>query len=140
MPQQAGEGRTAAGRGKSGLVGEGNAREIGDVAGAFALFSRRGGGRKFKRELQGFSVLDRRPARVLISGRFHLRMKPTSILSPSPRSPGRLRPALALASAASAGEGTGSWTAVAGSLGGLLLGVIQLVVGLSLAAFSITRA
>jgi uncharacterized membrane protein YjfL (UPF0719 family) len=47
--------------------------------------------------------------------------------------------ALALTSAASAAEGTGSWTAVAGSLGGLLLGVIQLIVGLSLAAFSINK-
>ena len=48
--------------------------------------------------------------------------------------------ALALHSAALAAEGTtSSWAAVGGSLGGLLLGVIQLVVGLSLAAFSITK-
>lgn len=48
--------------------------------------------------------------------------------------------ALALPSAALAAEGTtSSWAAVGGSLGGLLLGVIQLVVGLSLAAFSITK-
>ncbi|MBK8476422.1 MAG: DUF350 domain-containing protein [Opitutaceae bacterium] len=47
--------------------------------------------------------------------------------------------ALALTSAASAAEGTSSWAAVAGSLGGLLLGVIQLIVGLSMAAFSITK-
>jgi uncharacterized membrane protein YjfL (UPF0719 family) len=33
----------------------------------------------------------------------------------------------------------GSWAAVGGSLGGLLLGIIQLIVGLSLAAFSITK-
>jgi len=48
--------------------------------------------------------------------------------------------ALALPSAALAAEGTtSSWAAVGGSLGGLLLGVIQLVVGLSLAEFSITK-
>ncbi len=48
--------------------------------------------------------------------------------------------ALALPSAALAAEGTtSSWAAVGGSLGGLLLGAIQLVVGLSLAAFSITK-
>src|SRR5574344_2021162 len=48
--------------------------------------------------------------------------------------------ALALPSAALAAEGTtSSWAAVGGSLGGLLLGVIQLIVGLSLAAFSITK-
>jgi uncharacterized membrane protein YjfL (UPF0719 family) len=34
---------------------------------------------------------------------------------------------------------SGSWAAVGGSLGGLLLGLIQLIVGLSLAAFSITK-
>lgn len=47
--------------------------------------------------------------------------------------------ALALAQPAFAAESTGGWAAVGGSLGGLLLGVIQLVVGLSLAAFSITK-
>ena len=34
---------------------------------------------------------------------------------------------------------SGSWAEVGGSLGGLLLGLIQLVVGLSLAAFSINK-
>lgn len=34
---------------------------------------------------------------------------------------------------------SGSWAEVGGSLGGLLLGVIQLIVGLSLAAFSINK-
>jgi uncharacterized membrane protein YjfL (UPF0719 family) len=34
---------------------------------------------------------------------------------------------------------SGTWGQVGGSLGGLLLGVIQLIVGLSLAAFSITK-
>jgi len=34
---------------------------------------------------------------------------------------------------------SGGWAAVGGSVGGLLLGVIQLIVGLSLAAFSITK-
>ncbi len=47
--------------------------------------------------------------------------------------------ALALAQPAFAAESTGGWAAVGGSLGGLLLGVIQLIVGLSLAAFSITK-
>ncbi|HEY1107649.1 MAG TPA: DUF350 domain-containing protein [Opitutaceae bacterium] len=51
--------------------------------------------------------------------------------------------ALALASAAHAATGSepasGGWGAVAGSLGGLVLGIIQLIVGLSLAAFSITK-
>jgi uncharacterized membrane protein YjfL (UPF0719 family) len=47
--------------------------------------------------------------------------------------------ALALAQPAVAAEATGGWAAVGGSLGGLLLGVIQLIVGLSLAAFSITK-
>ena len=47
--------------------------------------------------------------------------------------------ALALAQPAFAAEATGGWAAVGGSLGGLLLGVIQLIVGLSLAAFSITK-
>ncbi len=52
--------------------------------------------------------------------------------------------ALALASVAHAATGasepaSGGWGAVAGSLGGLILGIIQLVVGLSLAAFSITK-
>jgi len=37
------------------------------------------------------------------------------------------------------GHAHGSWAQVGGSVGGLLLGVIQLVVGLSLAAFSITK-
>jgi uncharacterized membrane protein YjfL (UPF0719 family) len=52
---------------------------------------------------------------------------------------------LALASISFAGDpataATAScgWGAVAGSLGGLVLGVVQLVVGLSLAAFSITK-
>ncbi len=47
---------------------------------------------------------------------------------------------VALASSAQAAEAASSkWTAVGGSLGGLLLGVIQLIVGLSLAAFSITK-
>ncbi len=43
------------------------------------------------------------------------------------------------AHAAHAAGATGTWTEVGGSLGGLLLGVIQLVVGLSLAAFSINK-
>lgn len=48
--------------------------------------------------------------------------------------------ALIATSAASAAETSGGgWAAVGGSLGGLLLGVIQLIVGLSLAAFSITK-
>ncbi len=47
--------------------------------------------------------------------------------------------ALALTASAHAETGGGSWAAVGGSVGGLLLGVIQLVVGLSLAAFSITK-
>lgn len=48
--------------------------------------------------------------------------------------------ALALASAAQAAEpSSGGWAAVGGSLGGLLLGILQLIVGLSLAAFSITK-
>jgi uncharacterized membrane protein YjfL (UPF0719 family) len=47
--------------------------------------------------------------------------------------------ALALAQPAIAAESAGGWAAVGGSLGGLLLGVIQLIVGLSLAAFSITK-
>lgn len=46
---------------------------------------------------------------------------------------------LALAQPAVAAEASGRWAAVGGSLGGLLLGVIQLIVGLSLAAFSITK-
>jgi len=48
----------------------------------------------------------------------------------------------ALGSVAMAAEGqaaAGSWAEVGGSLGGLLLGIIQLIVGLSLAAFSITK-
>ncbi len=65
-------------------------------------------------------------------------MKPTNFNRITKIS-GAAAAALALTSAASAAEGTGSWTAVAGSLGGLLLGVIQLIVGLSLAAFSITK-
>jgi uncharacterized membrane protein YjfL (UPF0719 family) len=49
--------------------------------------------------------------------------------------------ALACTSLALAQDGQhhGSWAQVGGSVGGLLLGVIQLVVGLSLAAFSITK-
>lgn len=52
--------------------------------------------------------------------------------------------ALAFASAAQAATGaaepaSGGWGAVVGSLGGLLLGIVQLIVGLSLAAFSITK-
>jgi uncharacterized membrane protein YjfL (UPF0719 family) len=47
--------------------------------------------------------------------------------------------ALAFTASAQAETGGGSWAAVGGSVGGLLLGVIQLVVGLSLAAFSITK-
>jgi uncharacterized membrane protein YjfL (UPF0719 family) len=50
--------------------------------------------------------------------------------------------ALLCASTASAAEATAhtsTWAAIGGSLGGLLLGLIQLVVGLSLTAFSITK-
>lgn len=49
--------------------------------------------------------------------------------------------ALALATAAPAAEAakSGGWATVGGSVGGLLLGVIQLIVGLSLAAFSINK-
>jgi uncharacterized membrane protein YjfL (UPF0719 family) len=49
--------------------------------------------------------------------------------------------ALAFANSALAAEPATSsgWAAVGGSIGGLLLGAIQLVVGLSLAAFSITK-
>lgn len=47
--------------------------------------------------------------------------------------------ALALPASASAAESSGSWAEVGGSLGGLLLGIVQLIVGLSLAAFSITK-
>jgi uncharacterized membrane protein YjfL (UPF0719 family) len=49
--------------------------------------------------------------------------------------------ALVFANAATAAEpaASGGWAAVGGSVGGLLLGAIQLVVGLSLAAFSITK-
>lgn len=47
---------------------------------------------------------------------------------------------LVVATPASAAEtAPGSWAEVGGSLGGLLLGAIQLVVGLSLAAFSINK-
>jgi uncharacterized membrane protein YjfL (UPF0719 family) len=46
---------------------------------------------------------------------------------------------LALTTAARAQDGQGSWAEVGGSVGGLLLGIIQLIVGLSLAAFSITK-
>ena len=48
--------------------------------------------------------------------------------------------AIALCTSAQAAESTsGSWAAVGGSLGGLLLGIIQLIVGLSMAAFSVTK-
>lgn len=48
--------------------------------------------------------------------------------------------AAALTTSAQAAEASsGGWAAVGGSLGGLLLGVIQLIVGLSMAAFSITK-
>jgi uncharacterized membrane protein YjfL (UPF0719 family) len=46
---------------------------------------------------------------------------------------------LVFSTAALAQDGHGSWAEVGGSVGGLLLGVIQLIVGLSLAAFSITK-
>lgn len=46
---------------------------------------------------------------------------------------------LVFTTAAFAQDGRGSWAEVGGSIGGLLLGVIQLIVGLSLAAFSITK-
>lgn len=46
---------------------------------------------------------------------------------------------LVLSSGAYAQDGRGSWAEVGGSVGGLLLGLIQLIVGLSLAAFSITK-
>lgn len=46
---------------------------------------------------------------------------------------------LLLANAAHAQETGGAWREVGGSLGGLLLGIVQLIVGLSLAAFSITK-
>ena len=65
-------------------------------------------------------------------------MKPTNLHRITKIS-GTAAAALALTSVASAAEGVNPWTAVAGSLGGLLLGVIQLIVGLSLAAFSITK-
>lgn len=45
----------------------------------------------------------------------------------------------ALTTGAYAQDGSGGWAQVGGSLGGLLLGIIQLVVGLSLAAYSITK-
>lgn len=49
--------------------------------------------------------------------------------------------ALVLPAVAQAAEApaSGGWAAVGGSVGGLLLGVIQLIVGLSLAAFSINK-
>lgn len=49
--------------------------------------------------------------------------------------------ALALATPAFAAEpaAPGRWAAVGGSLGGLALGILQLIVGLSLAAFSINK-
>jgi uncharacterized membrane protein YjfL (UPF0719 family) len=48
--------------------------------------------------------------------------------------------AIALCSSAQAAEATSSsWAAVGGSLGGLALGIIQLIVGLSMAAFSVTK-
>lgn len=48
---------------------------------------------------------------------------------------------LASASVTQAAEtaSKGGWATVGGSVGGLLLGIIQLIVGLSLAAFSITK-
>lgn len=47
--------------------------------------------------------------------------------------------ALVLANVVHAQDGGGSWAQVGGSIGGLVLGAVQLVVGLSLAAFSITK-
>lgn len=57
------------------------------------------------------------------------------------KSVGAVLAALVFASAAPAAEaaGSGGWAAVGGSLGGLFLGIIQLIVGLSLAAFSINK-
>jgi len=46
---------------------------------------------------------------------------------------------LVFTTAVFAEDGRGSWAEVGGSLGGLLLGAIQLIFGLSLAAFSITK-
>lgn len=46
---------------------------------------------------------------------------------------------ISVAVAAEGQADTGSWAEVGGSLGGLFLGIIQLIVGLSLAAFSITK-
>lgn len=64
----------------------------------------------------------------------------TTFVHRSHKLPGAAFAALACTSVASAAESTGGgWAAVGGSLGGLLLGVVQLVVGLSLAAFSITK-
>ncbi len=65
----------------------------------------------------------------------------TSVPSRSTKYLGAAAAALSLPVAASAAEtaAPGGWAAVGGSVGGLLLGVIQLIVGLSLAAFSINK-
>lgn len=55
------------------------------------------------------------------------------------KSVGTAAAALLLANVAHAAEPAGSWKEVGGSVGGLLLGIVQLIVGLSLAAFSITK-
>lgn len=70
-------------------------------------------------------------------------MKSKAIQIPS-KFPVAVLAALAGASVAHAAQSapaasSGGWAAVGGSVGGLLLGVIQLIVGLSLAAFSITK-
>jgi len=70
-------------------------------------------------------------------------MKSKAIQIPS-KFPVVVLAALAGASVAHAAQSapaasSGGWAAVGGSVGGLLLGVIQLIVGLSLAAFSITK-
>jgi uncharacterized membrane protein YjfL (UPF0719 family) len=70
-------------------------------------------------------------------------MKSTAIKNHTKYS-GAALAALALASVAHAAQSapaasSSGWAAVGGSVGGLLLGIIQLVVGLSLAAFSITK-
>jgi uncharacterized membrane protein YjfL (UPF0719 family) len=64
----------------------------------------------------------------------------TSVPTRSSKYLGAAAAALSLPAAASAAEtASGGWAAVGGSVGGLLLGVIQLIVGLSLAAFSINK-
>jgi len=64
----------------------------------------------------------------------------TSVPSRSSKYLGAAAAALSLPVAASAAEtASRGWAAVGGSVGGLLLGVIQLIVGLSLAAFSINK-